>query len=255
MCSVIPEPRVMREVSAWSRWLYNNCRLPGDYISGKRNNITGTIQAKFTVHSRMKISTNPSSSENNSQSVTHHCSSFSVIWCVVSYDRFWFQLIELFSCLCTFFFRSSLVSICPLHVLPLSHVPFPFSFVFYVFFACIISSFFFYFASFLLSLCLHHFLSWAPGDKYRNLVKGQWQYLASQHEELLDPGKCGQCDIRDPWRREVRNRLKATSRIRSHVITEPGQRHWEHRKDTDRCDCKPTTIEGRRTTWPKELVR
>ena len=43
--------------------------------------------------------------------------------------------------------------------------------------------------------------------------------------------------------------------ISSSFITEPGQRHREHRKDTDRRDCRSTTIEGRRTTLPKELVR
>ena len=32
-------------------------------------------------------------------------------------------------------------------------------------------------------------------------------------------------------------------------------RHREHRQDTDQCDCKPTAIEGRRTTLPEELVR
>ena len=47
----------------------------------------------------------------------------------------------------------------------------------------------------------------------------------------------------------------ATSRTRSRVITEPGQRQWEHRKGTDRSDCRQTTVEGRRTTRPKELVR
>ena len=41
---------------------------------------------------------------------------------------------------------------------------------------------------------------------------------------------------------------------RGRVITVPGQRHREHRQDTDRCDCKPTTTEGRRTTLPEELV-
>ena len=49
--------------------------------------------------------------------------------------------------------------------------------------------------------------------------------------------------------------VAVTSRTRSRVITEPGQRHLERRNHTDRIDCRPTTIEGRRTTQPKELVR
>ena len=47
----------------------------------------------------------------------------------------------------------------------------------------------------------------------------------------------------------------STDRTGSRVITEPGRRHWEHREDTDRRDCRSTTIEGQRTTLPKELVR
>ena len=45
--------------------------------------------------------------------------------------------------------------------------------------------------------------------------------------------------------------VPSTSRTRDRVITESGQRYSEHEQDTDRCDRKSTTIQGRERLFPK----